>query len=62
MQPIRPKVFGVAEFLLQDQNWAIRLQFFLTSKTCFSAFIVYQARIILKNSEQNHRSVFLIFL
>ena len=57
--PIYSYVFGVAEFESVVRISPSGHNFFLTSKTCFPAFIFFQAQMSFKNSAKIHRSVFL---
>ena len=57
--PIYSYVFGVAKFESMVSISPSGHNFFLTSKTCFPAFIFFQAQMSFKNSENIHRSVFL---
>ena len=55
--PMYSYVFGVAEFESEVRIGPSGHNFFLTSKTCFTSFIFFQAQFCFESSEKNHSSV-----
>ena len=58
IEPIQFHIFKVAESESEVRIEPLGRKFFLTSKTCFAAFIFFHAKFCFKNSEKIHRSVF----
>ena len=56
--PMYSYVFGVAEFESEVRIGSSGHHSFLTSKTCFASFILFQAQFCFKSFEKIHRSVF----
>ena len=56
--PVQYHIFEASESESEVRIESVAHNFLLTSKTCFSAFIFFQAQFCSKNSEKIHRGVF----